>query len=142
MTGELCGNVRAMSDAAPTRRWPSVCLAVALSALYSACQPAKFSATPLPPATLSPAQAAALQRMNDEAKTAFDGHTWRYEVGAGCVLRVRRSFEGRDDSLRDMAMGNRKIEVVPYTEGFGVKAYARGKGGSEDLFDSMSNAQA
>jgi hypothetical protein len=96
---------------------------------------------PLPPATLSADQSAALQCMNEAGRTPFEGRTWHYELGSGCVLRVQRSQDGRSEGPRDLAMAHRQIEVITYVEGFGVKAYARGKGGSEDMFDSTSSAQ-
>jgi len=121
--------------------WPGTALAIALSALSAACGPSRAPA-PLPPAALSAGQTSALQHMNTAGRTAFDGRTWTYEFGANCTLRIRRSYEGNPDGQRDVSMAGRKIEVVAYLEGFGVKAYARGMGGSEDLFDAASADQA
>lgn len=121
--------------------WPGTALAIVLSALSVACDPSRPT-VPLPPAVLSAGQTAALQHINAAGRTAFDGRTWSYEFGAICTLRIRRSYEGNHDGQRDVAMAGRRIEVVPYREGFGVKAYARGMGGSEDLFDAASSVQA
>jgi hypothetical protein len=119
-----------------------VALGVCLCMAIAACGPAGPRVAPLAPATLTAEQTTALQRLNEAGKVTFEGRTWRYEFGAGCLLRVQRSFEGRHDGLKDIPMAGRRVEVVNYIEGFGVKAYARGMGGSEDLFDSMSPERA
>jgi len=97
---------------------------------------------PLAQASLNAAQTEALRRMNEAGTTAYAGQTWRYQFGAACVLRIRRTFEGRADRPQDHAMAQRTIEIVSYPDGFGVKAYGIAKGGSVDLFDTTSTAQA
>ncbi len=98
---------------------------------------------PLPPASLDRSQAEALQRMNAAGATPFAGWTWRYEFGAGCRLRVIKGYEGRPIPVVEHVLLDHDAKIVPYAgSGFGVKANPHAKGGSADLFDTRTEAQA
>jgi len=115
---------------------------LALLGLLTACD-REPNLPPLPPAALDRTQTEALQRMNAAGATAFAGWTWRYEFGAGCRLRVIKGYEGRPIPMVEHVLLDHYAKIVPYAgSGFGVKAYSRAKGGSVDLFDTRTEAQA
>ena len=123
-------------------RAASLALSISLGAVLDGCS-RRPEPVALAPANLQAAQIEALRRMNEAGATAFEGRTWHFEFGAGCVLRVRRNLEGRVQSLLDHAMAEGTIDVVPYPGGgFGVKAYGRLKGGIADLFEAGSDIEA
>ena len=96
-----------------------------------------------PPAHLSEAQARSLQQMNEAGPHRFGGSSWRYDFGAGCVLRVERRYQGAPDVVTDLPLAGHVVEVVPYaTDGFGVKARNPGRGGTVDLFEARQRADA
>jgi hypothetical protein len=95
----------------------------------------------LSPIRLTAQQSQALGQMNEAGRTTFQGQSWSYEFGAGCVLRIRRFYEFREEPHADFNIAGVRIDVVPYAiGGFGVKAYAKGTGAA--LFDSASEAAA
>lgn len=117
-------------------------IALVSLALLAACE-REPDLAPLPPAFLDRSQTQALQRMNTAGAIAFAGWTWRYEFGAGCRMRVNKRHEDRSIPVIDYVLVDYYTEIVPYPgSGFGVKAYPRSKGGSADLFDARSEAQA
>jgi hypothetical protein len=122
----------------PQRMASALVFAIALVACDRAPQ-----RPPLAPASATPAQAEALHDMNEIAGARFAGWLWRYQLGAGCVLRIERRFEGRVQSLDDHALAGHRIAVVPYaTGGFGVKAYPPSNAGSVDVFDARAQDAA
>jgi hypothetical protein len=87
-------------------------------------------------------QTTSLRNMNEAGRQAFWGWTWRYELGAGCLLRVTREYEGKVASVADHPLKGAATVVTPYaTVGFGVKSTVA-KRASADLFDTDSEARA
>lgn len=79
--------------------------------------------------------------MNEAGRLAYEGRSWRYEFGVGCVLRVRHFFSSSEEPYTDQPMSGVRIDVVAYaSDGFGVKAYVKGSGA--DLFDSVDQQKA
>lgn len=69
--------------------------------------------------------------------------TWRYEIGAGCRLRVIKRYEDCPIPRTEYLLADHRVKVIRYLgAGFGVKAYARLKPGSAELFDACSRSQA
>lgn len=79
--------------------------------------------------------------MNQAGTQAYEGRSWQYEFGVGCVLRVRHFFSAHEEPYTDQPMTGARIDVVAYAgSGFGVKVYAKGTGA--DLFDSADQQKA
>ena len=99
---------------------------------------------PLKPSRLLDAsQVESLRKMNEAGRVPFAGWTWSYEFGADCVLRVRRTYDGAEQSPEDHPVYGYSIETVPYTTaGFGVKGWASDGSGGIDLFDARREADA
>jgi hypothetical protein len=116
---------------------------VGASVLLAGCLDSSSELPALPGVQLTGPQSAALTNLTQAGSQAFNGRTWTFQFGAGCVLRVSTRFGGRHESSTDTAMLERSVEVVPYaTGGFGVKAVDIRKGGSADVFASASELDA
>jgi hypothetical protein len=130
---------RALAPSRPPA-WSRQGVVVVVACLAAACGRGG-AREPLAPIRLTAPQSQALGKMNEAGRTALHGRSWSYEFGAGCVLRIRRFHESREEPHADFNIAGGRIDVVPYANGgFGVKAYAKGTGA--DLFDSASEAAA
>jgi hypothetical protein len=121
----------------------SVFAIVAMAVMVSAGCSRDADTPPLAPLGLDAEQAELLQKMNDAGRVAFAGWTWKYELGAGCVLRIERTYKDGAQTRADHALSGYRVEIMPYsTVGFGVKALPSGSGASIDLFDASSRTAA
>ena len=125
----------------PLREFAPAVVAVVVGLSISGCEP-RSKEPPFKTGPPPPEQTEALRQMNEIGAIAYRGHTWSFEWGADCVLRIRHSFQGHLESFGDHPLAGRKVEVIPYADGgFGVKAYLP-KGGSTDLIDTPSDENA
>ncbi len=117
----------------------SIGSALAALVFLSACERVP-DMRPLPAVVLGPAETEALKTMNTAGTRAFAGWTWRYEFGAGCMLRIIKRYEGEYATpVMDHHLIGHQPEIISYHgDGFGVKAYLPNTSGSVDLFDTNS----
>jgi hypothetical protein len=108
--------------------------------LLVGCRPAT---PPLPGTEVTAEQAQLLASISRLGAAGLQPWSWQYELGPGCTLRIQRFFESRPDTWREQTLIDHAAEVVPYaTGGFGVKARPTTGGGTTDLLDTLSQADA